>query len=160
MLARDPPATLFCSGTLDESEHRALWKALVEADFFHQPESYDVDDGEICPSPEAGTIVAARVGEARHVVYFDPCPARGVPQAVLDLVEALETGAKRATNCGASSCIATGCYGEICAPSPQKSDCVWLDEYACYQSAFCQPQGVGECGFTTGPYVDECLADR
>ena len=146
-----------CSGTLDEDEYRTLWTALVAADLFHQPANYERMDK--CPIPEGYGSLAARVGGKRHVVHLDPCDV-GVPQAVLDLPEAILAASDRATSCGVPPCIATGCFGEICAPAPRESDCEWLDDYGCYGAAFCETQPDDRCGFTAGPHLETCLDGR
>jgi Cys-rich repeat protein len=58
-------------------------------------------------------------------------------------------------------CIVTGCSGEICAPYPISSTCVWLPEYECLQLTTCEllQSGSGQqtCGFVQTPEYLECL---
>jgi len=70
-------------------------------------------------------------------------------------------------------CIQTGCSGEICAPYPVNSSCVWLPEYECLQFSRCEllmdAAGQQTCGwFQTDEYLacleriqggGECQAD-
>ena len=58
-------------------------------------------------------------------------------------------------------CIVTGCSGEICAPFPVASTCVWLPEYECLQFSSCgmltDPDGQTTCGWNQTPEYLECL---
>jgi hypothetical protein len=40
------------------------------------------------------------------------------------------------------------------------STCEWRDEYACYQTATCERQPDGQCGWTSTPELDACLAQN
>jgi Cys-rich repeat protein len=70
-----------------------------------------------------------------------PCPGQCVPAA--------------------SGCIVTGCSGEICAPYPVSSSCVWLPEYECLIYSSCEAlttaDGQQTCGWTQPPAYLECL---
>ncbi len=61
----------------------------------------------------------------------------------------------------ASECIVTGCSGEICAPYPVSSTCVWLPEYECLQLSYCDlltaQTGTQTCGWVQTPEYLECL---
>jgi len=60
-----------------------------------------------------------------------------------------------------AQCIETGCNGEICAPFPMSSTCVWLPEYECLQFASCEmlvnDNGQAGCGWFYSPEYYECL---
>lgn len=56
-------------------------------------------------------------------------------------------------------CVKTGCSGQICADSQRFSTCEFRPEYACYQSAACERQTNGACGFTSTPALTSCLAN-
>ncbi|MBX3213789.1 MAG: hypothetical protein KF850_17245 [Labilithrix sp.] len=56
-------------------------------------------------------------------------------------------------------CIKTGCSGQICADQDMASTCEWLPQYACYQSAICERQADGECGFRETKELKECLSE-
>jgi hypothetical protein len=43
--------------------------------------------------------------------------------------------------------------------APIITDCLFRDEYACYQDAACEVQPNGECGFTPSEKLNACLAD-
>jgi len=56
------------------------------------------------------------------------------------------------------TCMATGCSGEVCAPEPMISVCLWLPEYECLALTQCGPYGDDDgCGWKpTNAYLD-CL---
>lgn len=53
-------------------------------------------------------------------------------------------------------CIRTGCSGEVCAPEPWITTCVWLPEYECLQFAPCACIS-GRCGFVETPEFLACM---
>jgi hypothetical protein len=57
------------------------------------------------------------------------------------------------------TCKKTGCSGQICADQDMFSTCEWRDEYACYQTATCERQSTGNCGWTMTPQLTSCLAN-
>jgi hypothetical protein len=57
-------------------------------------------------------------------------------------------------------CVKTGCSGQICADQDMFSTCEWRDEYACYQTATCERQANGQCGWTQTPALTSCLANN
>lgn len=56
-------------------------------------------------------------------------------------------------------CFATGCSGQVCADESVVTTCEYRPEYACYDTATCERQAGGECGWTETPELDACLAD-
>lgn len=57
-------------------------------------------------------------------------------------------------------CVIGGCNGEICTEASQNpvvSVCRWLEEYACYQTAICEVQANGRCGWTQTEILRQCL---
>ncbi len=55
-------------------------------------------------------------------------------------------------------CFKGGCSGQLCTDSPDMvSTCEWREEYACYQSAICERQPSGKCGWTKTPALTQCL---
>lgn len=57
-------------------------------------------------------------------------------------------------------CFAGGCSGQICSDDPGViSTCEWRAEYACYQTATCERQAGGECGWTQTSELQACLAN-
>jgi hypothetical protein len=65
----------------------------------------------------------------------------------------------------ATSCVRTGCSGQLCVDLSFKLDglsvttCQWQDEFACYQNAICEVQASGRCGFTMTEELRTCLQD-
>lgn len=59
------------------------------------------------------------------------------------------------------ACIRTGCSSTICTEpgNEQITTCEFKAEYACYQSAACERQADGRCGWTQTPELAACLAD-
>lgn len=58
-------------------------------------------------------------------------------------------------------CIVTGCSGEICAPFPVDTTCIWLPEYECLRLTTCEllqnSDGMQTCGWVQTPEYLECL---
>ena len=57
-------------------------------------------------------------------------------------------------------CVKTGCSGEICADEQKITRCLYRAEYACYQTASCERQADGNCGFTKTPELASCLRQK
>jgi eight-cysteine-cluster-containing protein len=60
----------------------------------------------------------------------------------------------------ADKCHKTGCSGQICADHDVITTCIFLEEYACYQTAECKTQADGNCGFTQTAELTQCLANN
>jgi hypothetical protein len=60
--------------------------------------------------------------------------------------------------CAPAACKKTGCSGELCSDQDVASTCQWSDSYACYQTATCERQANGSCGFTQTAELTQCLA--
>jgi Immunoglobulin-like domain of bacterial spore germination. len=54
-------------------------------------------------------------------------------------------------------CVRTGCSGQICADTEMASTCEFREEYACYESATCERQVDGACGWTMTAALTACL---
>lgn len=58
------------------------------------------------------------------------------------------------------TCYVGGCSGQICSDREGAiSTCEWRDEYACYQSATCERQPDGQCGWTQTPELLACIGN-
>jgi hypothetical protein len=58
----------------------------------------------------------------------------------------------------APSCFIGGCSGQVCSDRQGViSTCEWRPEYACYQSATCERQADGQCGWTQTTALLQCL---
>jgi hypothetical protein len=59
------------------------------------------------------------------------------------------------------TCYVGGCSSQICSDQEGViSTCEWRDEYACYQTASCERQPDGQCGWTPTAELDACLAEH
>lgn len=55
-------------------------------------------------------------------------------------------------------CRPGGCSGQLCTDrSDLASTCEWREEYACYQTAICERQPSGDCGWRETPELQQCL---
>jgi len=58
------------------------------------------------------------------------------------------------------TCYVGGCSNQICSDQAGViSTCEWRDEYACYQSATCERQADGQCGWTETEELRACLGN-
>lgn len=58
------------------------------------------------------------------------------------------------------ACYVGGCSGQLCSDQPGAiSTCEYRPEYACYQTAVCEEQVEGNCGWTETAELDACLAN-
>jgi hypothetical protein len=57
-----------------------------------------------------------------------------------------------------AECKPTGCSAEICADQDVFSTCEVKPEAVCFETATCERQGDGQCGWTSTPELDACLA--
>jgi hypothetical protein len=58
-------------------------------------------------------------------------------------------------------CAVGGCSGELCydpALDSGMSICLWQPEYACYDTATCERQANGACGWTMTSELSACLS--
>lgn len=59
-----------------------------------------------------------------------------------------------------SECVRGGCSGQLCVAAdadPIFTTCEWRDEYACYDTATCEKQTNGGCGWTLTDDLATCL---
>ena len=58
----------------------------------------------------------------------------------------------------AKKCYVTGCSSQLCSSEQgMMSTCEYREEYACYQTATCEVQSDGECGWTQSEELSSCL---
>ena len=57
------------------------------------------------------------------------------------------------------NCRKTGCSGQICSDKEIASTCEWSPAYACYDSAVCERQSNGACGWTMTAKLETCIAE-
>lgn len=61
---------------------------------------------------------------------------------------------------GGTQCFVGGCSRQLCTDTPDAvSTCEYRAEYACYQSATCERQASGQCGWTPSGTLSACLAN-
>jgi len=56
-----------------------------------------------------------------------------------------------------TQCTVTGCSGQICSEEEIITTCEYRPEYSCYQSADCEVQTDGKCGWTESLELQACL---
>ena len=57
-------------------------------------------------------------------------------------------------------CHVGGCSKEVCSDRPDVvSPCIFKPEFNCYQTATCEPQQDGACGWTQTPELTACIAN-
>lgn len=63
----------------------------------------------------------------------------------------------------ANGCAVAGCSGQLCVSADEAGNivttCEFRSEYACYGEASCEPQADGQCGWTSTPELERCLAN-
>ena len=60
-----------------------------------------------------------------------------------------------------AACVRSGCSNHVCVEEGSGggiTTCEYRDEYACYESATCERQADGACGWTATPDLQACLA--
>lgn len=59
------------------------------------------------------------------------------------------------------ACVKSGCSGTVCTEPGNEmvTTCEMKAEYACYQSATCERQTDGACGWTQTPELTACVAN-
>jgi hypothetical protein len=64
------------------------------------------------------------------------------------------------TEQAAGACFVGGCSSQICSDQEGViSTCEFRPEYACYETATCERQAGGECGWTETPELAACLGN-
>ncbi|QQR64499.1 hypothetical protein IPH92_02940 [Candidatus Kaiserbacteria bacterium] len=59
------------------------------------------------------------------------------------------------------TCYRGGCSSQLCSDQPDMaSTCEFREEYACYQSAVCERQASGQCGWTETADLRACLGTQ
>lgn len=60
-------------------------------------------------------------------------------------------------------CVVGGCSAQLCGEASDMegmvTTCEYRDEYACYQTARCERQASGQCGWTETSELNQCLAN-
>lgn len=90
------------------------------------------EEAKICPDGSA-------VGRTGPNCEFEACPNSNV-----------NVGTDR-------DCLITGCSGQVCAGAEITTTCEMKPEYVCYDSATCERQPSGICGWTMTDALQQCL---
>lgn len=113
----------------------------AEAITFKEASPYPVSTSEISPSSYIFTF---------EVVEQEP--------AFSDLP--ITRGEVPAPITPSKTCYVGGCSAQLCTDNPDiASTCEYRDTYACYQTAACEVQATGECGWTPTDELKACLAN-
>jgi hypothetical protein len=128
----------------------------------------DCGAGEMCVGPEGCGVQWTCVAAQGCTADFAPfCSCRGVtvhgssscpPEPYVSrgaCPSASDAGP--APDGNSDGCMRTGCSGQLCASEPQGSTCEFLPEYACYNTARCERQGNGSCGWTPTASLTACI---
>lgn len=100
------------------------------------------DDIKICPD---GTTV----GRILPICEFAACPATKTTN--------VNESTPANVNAEGGDCRPTGCSGQVCSDQDVVTTCEFREEYACYQTATCERQSDGECGWTITETLQTCL---
>ena len=59
-----------------------------------------------------------------------------------------------------AGCMVSGCSSQLCveAGNDMATTCEWREQYACYQTATCERQASGQCGWTDTAELRQCIA--
>ncbi len=72
--------------------------------------------------------------------------------------EFIVTSPVQTSNPGTGGCYVGGCSAQLCSDTPNAiSTCEYTAAYACYQTARCERQSTGQCGWTQTPALTMCL---
>lgn len=91
-------------------------------------------------------------------------PAIGIIVVILILIGAgyftTQTGQKEEPTRVVGACKVSGCNSELCVSAGESisSTCQYKEEYSCYQSASCEVQPSGECGWTPTDKLNQCIS--
>jgi hypothetical protein len=61
-----------------------------------------------------------------------------------------------------AGCVIGGCSSQLCVDAGKgdvATTCEWTEAYACYQTAQCEKQATGQCGWTETKELNQCLLD-
>lgn len=84
----------------------------------------------------------------------------GIARAARSPGDAVVASREEAPAAGAREvepCRVTGCSGQICSDEEVITTCEYRPEYACYKTAFCEPDREGACGWRIDSELRTCL---
>lgn len=56
-----------------------------------------------------------------------------------------------------NGCVISGCSSQVCSSEEVTTDCMYREEYSCYQKAKCERQQNGKCEWTLTADINACL---
>lgn len=122
--------------------------------------------GQVCVAGDLEPPVTTCEWRPEYACYQSAdCTVQGNGQCGWTPTEELETCLANASlDAGnpvlpVTKCVVGGCSGQLCLPegSDLVSDCLWLEEYACYDDATCAVQSDGNCGWTPTDELSSCI---
>ena len=101
---------------------------------------------EACTTEAKICADGSTVGRTGPLCSFAPCPAEKKPN---------DPPIKPPVS---KACYVGGCSNHICSDQPDIiSNCAYSPVFACYQSAQCERQATGECGWTETAELKSCI---
>jgi len=98
--------------------------------------------------------------EGFHIKVIDTKSFSGVEPGSGITVGAPNPGTPKPVVTG--GCMVGGCSSQICVDGKDEdgamTTCEYREEYACYQTASCERQVSGQCGWTASKELNSCLA--
>ncbi len=91
-----------------------------------------------------------------NVQVTDSTPAAPEPEPITPPIASTTTPQPDTV----AECFVGGCSSQLCTDQPDMaSDCMYREEYACYQTATCERQSTGQCGWTETNELRACIAN-
>ena len=84
-----------------------------------------------------------------------------VVESMKDAQEQIKDLPKKENSLSAKDdCVITGCSGQICAKEEVVTSCEYRELYDCYNTAVCEAQANGDCGWTQTSKLKQCINDN
>ena len=109
--------------------------------------------------PFSAAIPFSKSSTDTGYIRFMKDNASGLPEHDRHIDVPVRFGAATTTAGTKPACIVSGCSGQICSDQEMVSTCEYRAEYACYQTARCERQASGQCGWTQTAALAACLAN-
>lgn len=118
---------------------------------FITTEAQKITFTEASPYPVAG----APISVGAYVLHFE------VVERTEEVSEVPPLSLPTPPVVSSGTCYVGGCSSQLCSDrSDMMSTCEYREVYACYQSAVCERQQSGECGWTETEELRSCLAEK
>lgn len=106
--------------------------------------------------PFVGTVVVTNPVTTTGTLVLEKANPSGLPEHASEIQIPVRFDVEF-PNTPQAECRPTGCSRQICADIDVITTCEYREEYACYQSAVCERQSDGECGWTETLELEACL---